>query len=835
MSLPLPLGFWSRRISCAAGSLLVLVAALRCPAAERSLDRALLEAHCFDCHGNGAREGNLALDELLAEDPATPSARDKWRKVWKMTRQEFMPPPDVTAMDLADRKQLVRWVEQSQLGIDYDRPDPGRVTMRRLNRIEYEHSVSDLFGVDMRESNHAAGSMGTWETPLRELLPPDDTAYGFDNIGDFQTLSPALLEKYFEIAELVVRGVIITDGPWYPTQQVEAREDHDVEEDAEAPRAALAGAFDLEHAAQYRVDVRFTLGGWQEYAGGYDFRFTVDGVEAASTTIDVGGQETHNFSFAARFEPGEHVVRLETKAVKPDYRGRMRPLRLNPRIELTGPIAADVRSYPESHQRIFFRGEPPQDPKERRAYAREILERVASRAFRRPVDARTLDGLAALAMTESNFERGIGNGLVAILTSPRFLFRTETQPQPDDPSVQHALDEYALASRLSYLLWLSLPDGELLELAAAGRLRQELPAQVQRMLGDPKSSRFFEDFGGQWLRTRNVLMTAISRREAIDPYRGEMKRETDMLFEHVARNDRDLIELVTADYTFLNEHLAKFYGIDGVRGGEFRRVDLPEGSHRGGVLGHGSFLVSTSNPDRTSPVKRGLFVLENLLATQPPPPPAGVPALEDAQGGGHELRTVRAQLEAHRADPACAACHAHFDPIGVVLENYDLIGRWREAERGVPVDPTATTVTGEPLAGVDDLRNYVAGNKERFYRCCTEKLLTYALGRGLEPFDAVTIDRITAHVMREQGKFSALLLAVVESPAFQMRRGNDDALVTAPRVVTPEIPPVEKRRPRRRSGFRQFNPDNPRPRAEREPEAEPLPAALPEEREADNG
>ena len=312
-------------------------------------------------------------------------------------------------------------------------------------------------------------------------------------------------------------------------------------------------------------------------------------------------------------------------------------------------------------------------------------------------------------------------------------------------------------------------------------------------------------------------MTPISRREEeIDPVRGLMKQETDAMFEHIVRNDRDLLELVTADYSFLNARLSRYYGLPDIAGSEFRQVSLPPDSHRGGILTQGSFLVSTSNPDRTSPVKRGLFVLENLLATQPPAPPANVPPLEDAKVAGKRRATVREQLEAHRADPACAACHAHFDPIGIVLENYDVLGQWREKERGTRIDPAATTVTGQELAGIDDLREYIASNRERYYRCVTEKLMTYALGRGLEPYDTVTVDRITDALLAGGGRFSTLLGMVVESPAFQMRRGDDNIeLDTAALAAIPEIPPPEKRRPDPRK-LRRFQRERQREREERE-------------------
>jgi hypothetical protein len=796
----------------------------------------LLESHCYDCHGYGAREGNLALDELLTAEPS-PATRDQWRKTWKMVRQEFMPPVGAEPLAHDARKTLTRAIAESRLGVDYAKPDPGRVTMRRLNRMEYDFTIRDLFGVDVTTSAHVPSMTSNSETTLRDLLPPDDTAFGFDNIGDFQSLPPALLDRYFEIAELVVSNVIITEGPWYPTQEV-GRERLDVDREDEPKLTRHVAKFEVDRAGHYQVQVSFALGGWQEYGGAYDYSFAVDGKQASAETIDVGGQEVHEYLAVQDFEPGEHEVVLTTVAVKANSDGDLEHLRLNARVGVTGPIVEGEASYPESHRKIFFDGPAPSDPEQRRAYAEAVLKRVSDRAFRRPVDPVTLGRLADLALLDDNFERGVGQAMVAILTSPRFLFRTEMQPQPDDPKAVHAIDEYALASRLSYLLWLSLPDEELTQLAADGKLRENLPAQLTRMLADPKSARFLEDFAGQWLRTRNVLMTAISKRDMIDPYRGALKRETDMMFEHIVREDRDLLELVTADYTFMNRQLARFYGLRGIaEGDDFERVELPADSHRGGLLTQGSFLTSTSNPDRTSPVKRGLFVLENLLATQPPPPPANVPPLDDAHVEGKMVVSVRDQLEAHRADPACAACHAHFDPIGIVLENYDLVGKWREAERsGAAIDPTGVTVTGDELAGIDDLKEYIVDNKERFYRCCTEKLMTYALGRGIEPYDAATVDRITDEMMADGGKFSTLLISVVESPAFQTRRGDDASeLQTAPRVVVPEIPPPDKRKGRR-GRFNQFQrPGERRGRDEqRRPEPEAPVAVDPEAKESND-
>ncbi len=756
--------------------------------------RELLETHCFDCHGDGAKKGDFSLEKLL-EGGATDENEAAWQKAWKIVRHGFMPPADADPMPEADRKQVTQWIEQQKLGVDYAKPDPGRVTMRRLNRMEYEFTVSDLFGVDL-VAEADASSDGAARARLRDMLPPDDTAFGFDNIGDFQTLSPALLEKYFNIAEFVVDRVVVQDGPPLPERHLSAR-DLAIDRADQAKRVDHAIGFGIEQAGEYRIELQFSLGGWQDYGGGYDFSLRVDEQDLAKDFVENGGQKTYRPAGVVTLKPGEHRLTFATVGTKPSSTGAYSLLELRPRIRLIGPL--DSRGeYPEPHRRIFFRGAAPEERTARRAYAREILQRIADRAYRRPTPAAMLDRLTDLALTNPQFERGIAQALVAVLTSPKFLYRAELQPQPDDPKAIHPIDEYALASRLSYLLWLSLPDDELRGLAERGELRKNVSAQLRRMLADPKAGRFFEDFPGQWLRTRNVLMTPVSRRDqAVDPVRGAMKRETEMLFEHIAREDKDLLELVTADYTFLDPGLARFYGVAAVEGDGFRKVTLPADSHRGGLLSQGTFLFSTSNPGRTSPVKRGLFVLENLLAVEVPPPPPSIPALEDAKTNGRTPQTIREQLEAHRADKSCAACHAHFDPIGLALENFDAISRWRDTERGEPIKPSEVTTTGQKLTGVGDLKKLFVDRKEQFYHSITQKLLTYALGRGLEPSDAVTVDRITTELLANGGRFSTLLAAIVASPPFQTRRGDDGSLKIAPRVAIPATPPPELRKGRR--------------------------------------
>lgn len=749
---------------------------------------AILRKYCFDCHADGARKGDLALDDLLQN----PRGAAEWLKAWKIVRHEFMPPAGKAKPTAEERRTLVDWVAAAKLGVDFDAPDPGRVTIRRLNRMEYEYSVQDLFGVrfsDEQDYSSDQGEAGNGALRLRDRLPPDETAFGFDNIGDFLSLPPALLERFVEIAELVVQKVIAFDGPRSPEHAYGG--DRFVAT-PEGPKSVETLTFDVAQPGTYRVEVRFRVGGWQEYGGAYDVNAAVDAASLDPLPIEVGGYKSHTMSSTTPLAPGRHALVVSTMP-----RNGVKRLELKPVARVVGPLGDENRVYSDSHRKIFFKGEAPADPVARKAYAREILERLASRAYRRPVDADSLDSLVALAERSKSFERGIGQAVTAILASPRFLFRAESQPRPDDPASVHPLDEYALASRLSYLLWLSLPDDELTRLAAEGRLRENLRAQVSRLLADPRSERFFEDFPGQWLRTRNVLMTPVSTKAAarLNPVRASMKRETELFFEHLARGDRDLVELLTADYTFVDKPLADYYGLPAVPAQGFHRVTLPPESRRGGLLGQGSFLVATSNPNRTSPVKRGLFVLEALLAVEVPPPPPNVPALDDVNLGDTSKKTGRELLALHRADRSCAACHAHFDPIGIALEHFDLTGRWRDDEDGRPIDTAERALTGENVTSLADVRALLVRQKSRLYAGITEKLLTYALGRGLEPSDSPTVEQIARQVDASGGKFSALLLGIVESRPFQMRRGDAGGSAGAQRSSVPPTPPPAKRRP----------------------------------------
>lgn len=742
---------------------------------EEEDPRALLETYCYDCHANGARKGGLALDELLGRGG---DAGAEWGPVWKLVRHEFMPPADADRPTDAERRAMARWIEREAFHIDEARPDPGRVTIRRLNRMEYHHTVRDLFGIDL---------------DIAREVPPDDTAFGFDNIGDALTLSPALLETYLNLAEKVVANVVATDGPRRPRVELDPRRFRNSRPDEDG-RVEQVAQVELKHAGRHRVEVQFRLGGFRASTGDYDVRLEFGGARLGEQAVNDGGEKTYVLGGEVELPAGKHALTLTTTPKGEGDRGRS--LTLFPKGSVVGPLDGDVFEYPEAHRRVFFDGPAPEGPAARRAYAKAILARVADRAFRRPAGEPTVDRLADIATEGGSFEAGVARAITAILSSPRFFYRAELQPNPDEPAEVRPLDDFALASRLSYLLWLSLPDEELARLAAEGKLRDDVPGQLRRMLADPRSDRFFEDFAGQWLRTRNILLAPLNQRDLgrIDPLRFPMKRETEMLFEHVAREGRDLVELLTADYSFLNQRLAEHYGVEGVRGDEMRLVKLPPESRRGGLLTHGSLLISTSNPGRTSPVKRGVFVLENLLGKEVPPPPPDVGDLEDARVDGRRPRTLREQLAVHREQASCASCHAHFDPIGLAMENYDHLGRWRDKERsGEPVDATATLVTGEAVAGSIELEKALAARPEVFYRCVAEKLLTYALGRGLETADAPAVEAIVARTADGKGSFLAMLSAVVDSVPFRSRRGDSGEAVAAGRSDRFQPPPPERR------------------------------------------
>jgi hypothetical protein len=819
----------------------------------------ILKEYCYDCHGDGAKKGQIAFDELNTEDALL--NHDLWFKVLKNVRANLMPPQKKPRPSAEERQKLERWIKYAAFGIDPKNPDPGRVTVRRLNRVEYRNTIHDLMGIDYNADAE---------------FPPDDTGYGFDDIGDVLTVSPMLLEKYLSAAHDIVAEAVPTVARIIPDRTVPGSQfdrptgDHDNENRRNGSillsyyeRGTLSNVFSVDYTGTYGVTLGLGVKGNFDYdPGRCRVVFKINGQEVLKKEFGWYDNKTFHFDFDQKWNAGPQQMTLELEPLTPvDKKENSLEMRVVD-VVVRGPMEKEHWTHPKNYERFFTR-EAPENPGARRSYAREVLDNFAFKAFRRPVDARTIDRLASMAediysQPGKTFEAGIAHAMVAVLASPRFLFQLE-KPENAAPSAAIAnVDEYSLASRLSYFLWSTMPDEELLTLARHGRLRDNLPAQVKRMLADSRSDNMVDNFTGQWLQTRDVEGVSIDARAVLarddgkerelreqqaalrarfdksaagkpaitnklsggltnliaagvtngvaqtnivakrrgqgkNPFfrpprfeldtetREAMRRETEMFVSSIVREDRPVTELIDSDYTFLNGKLARFYGITNVSGTEMRRVTLPPDSVRGGVLTDGSTLVVTSNPDRTSPVKRGLFILENFMGTPTPPPPPNIPALEAAEKdiADHEP-TLREALKQHRDKPLCASCHQRMDPIGLAFENFNAMGIWRDKERNQSIDPAGTLVTGESFQGVRELKHILANeHRADFYRCLTEKFLIYALGRGTEYYDTETIDQIVHRLDSEGGRFSALLTGVIESAPFQKMRLQATPTATA--------------------------------------------------------
>lgn len=740
---------------------------------------------CYDCHGDGSEKGDFALDDFDdIEDYLTEF--DPWFEVWKNVRSNLMPPADKKQLTPEERTKLLGFIEKTVFKIDSENPDPGRVTIRRLNREEYRYTIKDLVGHDIN---------------VGDILPPDDTGYGFDTIGDVLSISPLLMEKYLEAAEQIVAASVPTGGIeiiewWHEPKQFSG----DPNKAWKADWTPLGEARKLVahpwvgYDGEYEVSLDYNIRGSNEPSD-----------QSATLKWGVGdkvlGEAKLAWTKADRLtlkgkvplkQGKENAIWFATETGAAPKEGQKKLGLSIANLRIRGPLDGSHKEYPWSARRIFSEGPPPSDPAALDAHREKLIRKFATRAYRRPVDDATIKRLTKIARDVSevpghSYEEGIAEAITAILVSPRFLMRAEIQPEPDNPDKIVPIDEYALASRLSYFLWTSMPDEELMKLAEEGKLRSQLRAQVDRMLDDPKSDRMILNFVGQWLRTRDVQTMSFNERVVVrekdfekairifnQNLRLSMRQETEKFFAYVLRENRPVTELLTARYTFLNESLANWYQVDGVKGSEMRKVDLPDSSPRGGLLNHASFLLVTSNPTRTSPVNRGLFVLDNFLATPAPPAAPNVPALEAAAGPGNKKPlSLRELLALHSEQKMCASCHARMDPIGLALENYNAVGLWRDTEHGEPIDTAGELMTGEKFRNAKELAQVLAtSRKGDFLRAITEKVLTYAVGRGMEYYDAPTVDKIIANTEKNGDSFRELFYGVVESAPFQKRRGD---------------------------------------------------------------
>lgn len=727
----------------------------------------LVEKYCYDCHGDGMKKGELAIDRYgsIAE---MQQHRGVWKGVRDHLRNHLMPPIDEDQPNDEERAKLLAWIDDAVFPVDPDHPDPGRVTLRRLNRVEYQNTLRDLLGVPIN---------------VMDLLPPDDSGYGFDNIGDVLTLSPAHLERYLEAARValdktVKPGVMPPPELTVPGRDLEGSGHRSDEGHFLFTAGEAKTDFKPARAGSYRVTVTAggTLGG--ETPPLMELR--VDGKKIHEWPVDARMEQPKEYSHELRFEddhPEALVIAFTNDFYdehNPDPKKRDRNLMVNS-VKITGPLDGPPPPKPESHNRIYGKRDAAESDD---AYALKVLNGFARRAFRRP----GLDGevkrylqLVNLAKQQGDgVEGGIRLALEAMLVSPAFLYREEPQPEPDDAKKIHQIDEHSLATRLSYFFWSSMPDQRLMELASRGELRKNLDAEIDRMIADDRSRQFVSNFTGQWLRLRDVSATSPAQK-AFPKFDGklreDMRRETEMFFGYIVREDLPMATLLDADFTFLNEDLARHYGIPDVQGDKFRKVTLTD-SHRRGILGQGSFQLLTSYPLRTSPVLRGKYVLENLLDTAPPPPPPNVPQLQPTSHQGDQ-RSLREQMEAHRKDPGCASCHALMDPIGFGLENFDGSGAWRDKENGKDIDTSGELIGGRKFTGVDELRKLlVDDHRSEFHRAVASKLLTYALGRGLDWYDKPALDRIVSDTEKAGGSSRAMLRAVIRSAPFEYRRGE---------------------------------------------------------------
>jgi mono/diheme cytochrome c family protein len=788
-----------------------------------ALVRPFVTEHCIECHGYKKQKNGLNL-ESFETSASLIDDHERWAEVVKKLRGREMPPEEEPQPSEHTRQAVAGWLAKELDHIDrLTPPDPGRVTARRLNRTEYNNTVRDLLGVDVRPADD---------------FPQDDAGYGFDNIADVLSLSPVLMEKYVSAAEKISRIALYGPPSLKPTLtrlRSEGRRVRDARTfpgDYDVTGLSLPNA--LHSAFRVPVDgeylIRVGLGGLRP-AGSEPITIAlwVDDRQLETRVFDLessarfdvdrqdfGGQA---FEFKARLKAGDRHIAVAIPRIfeglparyegpNPSSRPAPPPREFNPppnapperiaqlkktfdetqetlakipmngvrinTVDVGGPYAQAGGPSRESLAKIYICGHA--EGGHTALCARRILTSLANRAFRRPVTPREMDGYVALAKRaqdqEGSFDEGIAVGIQALLVSPDFLFRIERDPPATAAAAHHRISQHELATRLSYFLWSSMPDARLRLAADTGTLRNPavLAAEVRRMLKDPKAHALAENFGGQWLQFR-ALESVTRDRERYpdfeDYLRLSMRRETEMFIEDIIRNDRRVLDFIDGRYSFLNERLARHYGIPNVTGPEFRRVDLSD-TPRGGVLTQASVLTVSSYATRTSPVLRGRWVLDNLLDAPPPEPPADVPNLDESKIGS--AASLREQLEEHRKDPTCAACHRRMDPLGFGLENFDATGAWRTVDGKFPIDATGTLPDGRKFNGPDELRAILKADHQAFEHCLTAKLLTYALGRGLERYDKRTVSAIVSRLPEHQYRFSGLVLEIVKSLPFQSRK-----------------------------------------------------------------
>jgi hypothetical protein len=768
--------------------------------------RELVNHYCVTCHNQKLKTGGLMLDRIDLDRVS--DGAETWEKVIRKLRGGMMPPQGMPRPDRATLDGFIAWLENSIDQSAQAKQNPGRDPLHRLNRTEYANAIRDLLDLKVE---------------ISDLLPADDEANGFDNIADVLKVSPSLLEQYLS-ASRQIAALAVGDPAAKPVSQVyrippdQAQSEH-IEGLPLGTRGGILIHQNFPLDAEYDFSVKL-LRNIVGYITGLEWphqlEISIDGKRVF--LAPVGGEEDNkmmdtNLGIAGDTIDARLKTRIPVKAgshevavtflrksstesdepLEPFTRDldlqNMNGIPLIDSVDITGPYKATGPGDTASRRRIFSCR--PTSASDEVRCAKQIVTTLARRAYRRPVSDKDLELLLSFyqaGRNQGNFDSGIENALRLILADPKFIFRYSPDPPNAAAGTVYPVSDLELASRLSFFLWSSIPDDQLLNVAAQGKLHEPavLDRQVHRMLADPRAESLVTNFAGQWLFLRN-LNSAIPDREEFpnwdDNLRQAFRRETELFVESIIREDHNVLDLLNADYTFVNERLAKHYGIPNISGSQFRRVKITDDNRRG-LLGQGSILTVTSYPNRTSPVLRGKWILENILGTPPPAPPPNVPALKENSEGSKPL-TMRALLEQHRQNATCATCHKILDPLGFSLENFDAIGQWRVREAGGPVDASGELADGTRVDGPVALRKAILSHPEQFVDTLTEKLLTYALGRGLEYYDMPVVRSIARNAARDDYRFSSIVLGIVRSTPFDMKSVAPVVSATGGQALSP--------------------------------------------------
>jgi hypothetical protein len=720
-----------------------------------------LQQYCSKCHNTTDFSGGFAID-LLDPRNLHPDA-ELWEKVVRKLRSGMMPPPGEDRPAVTDITRVVSGLETALDRTASRHPNPGAVVLHRMNRNEYANAVRDLLALPVNGDR---------------LLPADDSAYGFDNIASALVLSPALMQSYVTAASRISRLAVGDMGSSSVLTRFQAPAGISQSMHIDGLPLGTRGGIRVQHVFPLDAEYEFTIrrNGTNNFL--LPFVGTRDPIEVAidgerMALIDADKPTRIRLAVKA----GSHTVQiafLHTAAeqeVNDLYAVHAQSVSVGG-FDLQGPLDPRGVGDTESRRRIFVCH--PKEASEQPACARKIVSKLATRAWRAPVTEAALNDLLGFYRQGTelrDFDTGVQYALARILSDPRFVYRFEHEPEEIEVGDSYAIDGYELASRLSFFLWSSIPDDELLRAAGAGELGQakRLERQIDRMLADPRADALVQNFAAQWLGLRQLATINPTSTDYDGTLRESMQRETELLFSSIQRENRSVLDLLNADYTFVDERLARHYGIAHIQGSQFRRVPVSDANRRG-ILGHASVLTLTSAPNRTSVVKRGQWVLENLLGTPPSPPPPGVEfKLDEPPLPGAAPTTLRQRMEQHRADPSCGACHGVIDPIGIALENFDAIGKWRDTSAGQPVDAVTALWDGTPLNGAVELRKALTARSPQFVETVVEKLLTYGLGRGAEYYDMPAVRSIVSNARAGNYKFKELIKGVALSPAFQRR------------------------------------------------------------------